>query len=104
MKLTQLWVSFLALFVSFAAHSPVGAETVRDAVDQQAKAIEAKMIAWRRDIHQHPELGNREADFDENQPPWRRRRPWRLGARPLASPAAALAPRGAMPPRRQPRQ
>src|SRR5262245_59870760 len=32
----------------------------RDAIDREAKAIEAKMIAWRRDIHQNPELGNRE--------------------------------------------
>jgi amidohydrolase len=36
------------------------AEPVRDALDREAKAIEAKMIGWRRDIHQHPELGNRE--------------------------------------------
>jgi amidohydrolase len=29
-------------------------------VKADAKALEAKIIAWRRDIHQHPELGNRE--------------------------------------------
>ena len=29
-------------------------------IDQRAKAIEDKLIAWRRDIHQHPELGNQE--------------------------------------------
>jgi amidohydrolase len=29
-------------------------------VDSRAKALEAKVVAWRRDIHQHPELGNRE--------------------------------------------
>ncbi len=29
-------------------------------VDRRARAIEAKVVAWRRDIHQHPELGNRE--------------------------------------------
>lgn len=27
---------------------------------QQAEKIEAKVVAWRRDFHQHPELGNRE--------------------------------------------
>jgi amidohydrolase len=43
-----------------ALSTPSHADTVRDAIDQQAKAVEAKMIAWRRDIHQHPELGNRE--------------------------------------------
>ncbi len=29
-------------------------------IDRLAKEIEAKVIAWRRDIHEHPELGNRE--------------------------------------------
>jgi len=30
------------------------------AIDDAARALEARVIAWRRDIHQHPELGNRE--------------------------------------------
>ena len=30
------------------------------AVDARARALEPKLLAWRRDIHQHPELGNRE--------------------------------------------
>ena len=29
-------------------------------VDQQAQALEDKVIAWRHEIHQHPELSNRE--------------------------------------------
>jgi len=29
-------------------------------LDTAAAAVEAKLIAWRRDFHQHPELGNRE--------------------------------------------
>ncbi|WP_247231853.1 amidohydrolase [Telluribacter sp. SYSU D00476] len=29
-------------------------------IDQKAKALESRVIEWRRDIHQHPELGNRE--------------------------------------------
>jgi amidohydrolase len=29
-------------------------------IDAAAQAIEPSVIAWRRDIHQHPELGNRE--------------------------------------------
>ena len=29
-------------------------------IDRLAKEIEGKVIEWRRDIHQHPELGNRE--------------------------------------------
>jgi amidohydrolase len=29
-------------------------------IDAAASALEAQVIAWRRDLHQHPELGNRE--------------------------------------------
>jgi amidohydrolase len=52
----------LALVLTFPIVVIAGAaaEPVRDAVDREAKAIEAKMIAWRRDIHQNPELGNSE--------------------------------------------
>ena len=38
--------------------SPAGAQT--SSIDQRAANIEQKVIAWRRDIHQNPELGNRE--------------------------------------------
>jgi amidohydrolase len=31
-----------------------------DDVDRRAALVEAQVVAWRRDIHQHPELGNRE--------------------------------------------
>ena len=30
------------------------------AIDTAAKAVEPNLITWRRDIHEHPELGNRE--------------------------------------------
>jgi amidohydrolase len=36
------------------------AEAISDAIEREARAVEAKMIAWRRDIHQHHELGNHE--------------------------------------------
>ena len=32
----------------------------RAAIDAAADKIEAQTIAWRRDFHEHPELGNRE--------------------------------------------
>lgn len=38
-----------------AAESSLSSE-----VDRLAAQVESKVIAWRRDIHQHPELGNRE--------------------------------------------
>ena len=31
-----------------------------DGIDTAAAALEAQVIAWRRDLHEHPELGNRE--------------------------------------------
>jgi amidohydrolase len=34
--------------------------SIANAIDQSAQAVEAAVIAWRRDLHQHPELGNRE--------------------------------------------
>lgn len=36
------------------------AESLRAAIDERAAQIEDKIIAWRRDIHAHPELSNRE--------------------------------------------
>jgi len=37
-----------------------GAGTLAARIDAAANAIEAQVIAWRRDFHEHPELGNRE--------------------------------------------
>ena len=34
--------------------------TLDQRIDDAAKSVEPKVIEWRRDIHQHPELGNRE--------------------------------------------
>ena len=41
---------------AIAAH----AEISFDSLDAAARDIEPRLIAWRRDVHQHPELGNRE--------------------------------------------
>ena len=38
----------------------VTGSTLQHAIDAAASAVEAAVIAWRRDLHQHPELGNRE--------------------------------------------
>lgn len=37
-----------------------GQTSLRSSIDKQASAIEGKVIEWRRDIHQNPELGNQE--------------------------------------------
>jgi amidohydrolase len=43
-----------------AAVAPGAPRPIHVKLDAAAKAIEARMIEWRRDIHQHPELGNQE--------------------------------------------
>ena len=40
--------------------APVAASSLADAIDAAADEVESRVIAWRRDIHAHPELGNRE--------------------------------------------
>ncbi|BAT60112.1 putative hydrolase YxeP [Variibacter gotjawalensis] len=51
-------VAALAQSIPTPAAAP--ARPIHAKLDQAAKAIEAKMLEWRRDIHQHPELGNQE--------------------------------------------
>ncbi len=38
----------------------VSPSTLAARIDAAAQAVEEKVIAWRRDFHEHPELGNRE--------------------------------------------
>jgi len=40
--------------------NPIPANGLSAAIDAAAAAIEPTMLTWRRDLHQHPELGNRE--------------------------------------------
>ncbi len=49
------WVS-ICLLISFA----VQAQESTHGLDEAFASVEPKVIEWRRDIHQHPELGNRE--------------------------------------------
>jgi amidohydrolase len=58
MKLSKGWKTLaVAMLVSSSAGAPSAHGA---AVDALAQAVEAKVVEWRRDIHQHPELGNRE--------------------------------------------
>ncbi|MEY4515620.1 MAG: hypothetical protein RLZZ450_7742, partial [Pseudomonadota bacterium] len=43
-----------------ATASADSGSALRKDIDARAKQIESKLIDWRRDLHQHPELGNRE--------------------------------------------
>src|ERR1700761_7417973 len=50
-------LSALTLFCPCTANAQTD---IRTAIDAAADRIEPKTIAWRRDFHEHPELGNRE--------------------------------------------
>jgi len=52
-------VTRFVLSVAILAAFPLAA-TERDALGEAASRVEEEVIAWRRDIHEHPELGNRE--------------------------------------------
>ncbi len=54
--------TLLALSLACALGAPLasGADGQRPEVGQQAERLQPKVLAWRRDLHQHPELGNRE--------------------------------------------
>lgn len=56
---TALFFLYLTLPV-FCFHLHAQAKDLRQKLTSAAKNIEPKVISWRRDIHAHPELGNRE--------------------------------------------
>ncbi len=55
-------LSSVCAVVALAVSSslPLAAQEQRADVDAAADTVRDQVIAWRRDIHQHPELGNRE--------------------------------------------
>lgn len=50
------WFAVLALSLTPRAPSP----SLSAEIDARVAQVTPKVVAWRRDIHQHPELGNRE--------------------------------------------
>lgn len=59
-KLRWLYGGSGLLVLALGLAPAVGASSLQADIDQRAKQVESKVIAWRRDIHQNPELGNRE--------------------------------------------
>lgn len=53
-------ISTLALVAGLAGGAPALAAPTAVQVAAAAKAVQPKVVAWRRDIHEHPELGNQE--------------------------------------------
>jgi amidohydrolase len=70
MQLAHVWLQRLralawALCLGFApslgsANETVDAQALQGLIEAGADALENKVIAWRRDLHEHPELSNRE--------------------------------------------
>ena len=57
MKIT----TFLLLLLTAIAENAIAQQKTLDAkVNSYSDQIEQKVIAWRRDFHEHPELSNRE--------------------------------------------
>lgn len=50
----------LPLFISLTVVPAAAQRTLQEKIDAGADKLEQKTIAWRRDFHQNPELGNRE--------------------------------------------
>lgn len=48
------------VFISLVRETRADSATLEAEVRKRATAIERKLIVWRRDIHQHPELGDQE--------------------------------------------
>lgn len=48
------------LFIAFSVLSLSASAQNKTVIAQKADALQEKIVAWRRDFHEHPELGNRE--------------------------------------------
>jgi amidohydrolase len=51
-------IAYLSL--AAATYMPLTAQTLQVRVDKLTDAVESKVVTWRRDFHQNPELSNRE--------------------------------------------
>ena len=61
MKIKQVTLLFIALINVFSFKVALAQKSnYSELIAKNANKIEQKVIAWRHDIHQHPELGNRE--------------------------------------------
>ena len=56
---------FLAAFFLLSIASMAQSDKIRQTIKTKADAEDQKVIAWRRDIHEHPELSNREFHTSE---------------------------------------
>ena len=55
----------LVLFIVILSIHSYAQQNFSSQIDQKAQAIQTKLVEWRRYIHQHPELGNREFNTEK---------------------------------------
>lgn len=60
MKKHSLSISSLVVSGLIAYQASGQTTTLNARIDKMAEGLEKKVVGWRRDFHQHPELGNRE--------------------------------------------
>jgi amidohydrolase len=54
------WLRWLVLIGSAASPATATDAALLEALEASAQEVEARVVDWRRDLHQHPELSNRE--------------------------------------------
>jgi len=64
-RLLSTTILLIALFAQTPQRASAQTETLKAKMDRLAQIEEPKVIAWRRDIHEHPELSNREVRTSE---------------------------------------
>src|SRR6185436_9007824 len=57
MNISKALILFLSFFISLVTISQT---SIQQLIYQKSKALLPKVIEWRRYLHEHPELGNRE--------------------------------------------
>jgi amidohydrolase len=58
--MSRLRLTTLLLLVVPPSVSAQTATTLHAEIDRRSRELESKVVAWRRDLHEHPELSNRE--------------------------------------------
>ena len=56
----SLFLRAAICWLAISACVPAYGQPLESQIEARARAVEPKLIAWRRDIHKHPELGNQE--------------------------------------------
>ena len=56
----KLCFAGIAVFLFFQLYAQADITRLKDKTSLDAAKIESKAIEWRRNLHEHPELGNRE--------------------------------------------